>query len=124
MRRKYSGKVNTAVNINKHINITFRKSSFISVIATKILLIIVFFMMGIVVTRAEEPTRAQQSSACMGDAFKFCGLDIPDEKEIATCLKANFQKLTPKCRAMFPAPSVPIKTEPKRESLIKNKEKS
>jgi hypothetical protein len=44
---------------------------------------------------------AQERSACMGDAFKFCGSDIPNVSRIEACLKSNVSKLSPGCRAEF-----------------------
>jgi hypothetical protein len=42
---------------------------------------------------------AEQRSACMGDAFKFCSAEIPNIPKITTCMKANFSKLSPACKA-------------------------
>lgn len=44
----------------------------------------------------------QQQSACMGDAFRFCGADIPDVSKIEACLSQNRSDLTPACAAEFP----------------------
>ncbi|MDE2362732.1 MAG: hypothetical protein KGM42_08635 [Hyphomicrobiales bacterium] len=44
---------------------------------------------------------AEQRSDCMGDAFKFCGADIPDVPKIEACLKSNLGQLTPACRSEF-----------------------
>ena len=44
---------------------------------------------------------AEQRSACMGDAFKFCGSDIPNVSKIEACLKSNVEKLSPACHAEF-----------------------
>ena len=44
---------------------------------------------------------AQERSACMGDAFKFCFSDIPDVSKIEACMEKNESKLTPACRAEF-----------------------
>jgi hypothetical protein len=41
----------------------------------------------------------EQRSACMGDAFKFCSSEIPNIPRITACMKANFSKLSPACRA-------------------------
>ena len=41
----------------------------------------------------------EQRSACMGDAFKFCSAEIPNIPKITTCMKANFSKLSPACKA-------------------------
>jgi hypothetical protein len=44
---------------------------------------------------------AEERSACMGDAFKFCFSDIPDVAKIEACLERDRDKLTPACRAEF-----------------------
>jgi hypothetical protein len=44
---------------------------------------------------------AEQRSACMGDAFQFCGSDIPDVEKITACLKKNVKQISPACQAQF-----------------------
>lgn len=44
---------------------------------------------------------AEERSACMGDAFKFCMSDIPDVSKIEACMEKNESQLTPACRAEF-----------------------
>jgi hypothetical protein len=44
---------------------------------------------------------AQERSACMGDAFKFCSADIPNVSAIEACLAKNVRDLTPACRVEF-----------------------
>ena len=41
----------------------------------------------------------EQRSACMGDAFKFCSAEIPNIPKITACMKANYSKLSPACKA-------------------------
>jgi len=41
----------------------------------------------------------EQRSACMGDAFKFCSSEIPNIPKITACMKANYSKLSPACKA-------------------------
>ncbi len=43
----------------------------------------------------------QDRSACMGDAFRFCGADIPNVGRIEACLMQNRSSLTPACAAEF-----------------------
>jgi hypothetical protein len=38
---------------------------------------------------------AQQRTACMGDAFRFCSADIPNVSRIETCLLQNRERLRP-----------------------------
>jgi hypothetical protein len=47
---------------------------------------------------------AEQRSACIGDAFRLCGSEIPDVSRITSCMKANFSKLSPGCKARFHVP--------------------
>jgi len=54
---------------------------------------------------------AEQRSACMGDAFKFCLSDIPRVAAIEACLERNESKLTPACQAEF-GPSKKTKLRP------------
>lgn len=55
---------------------------------------------------------AQDRSACMGDAFKFCGADIPNVSRIEACLSQNRNGLTPACAAEFqPAGKTNLRSE-------------
>lgn len=55
--------------------------------------------MTVVAARAQGT--AQERSACMGDAFRFCTSDIPNVSEIEACLIQNRPQLTPACSAEF-----------------------
>jgi hypothetical protein len=44
---------------------------------------------------------AEERSACMGDAKKFCNSDIPHVSKVVACLKANKSTLAPACQAEF-----------------------
>jgi hypothetical protein len=46
---------------------------------------------------------AEQRSACMGDAFRFCSQDIPNVSRIEACLLQNRERLRPACQAQFDA---------------------
>lgn len=65
----------------------------------------VFGIAAVIVCMSPAHSRAQgtaeERSACMGDAFKYCGSDIPNVSKIEACLKANIGKLKPACRAEF-----------------------
>jgi hypothetical protein len=41
----------------------------------------------------------EQRSACMGDAFRLCSSEIPNVERITACLKANYSKVSPGCKA-------------------------
>ena len=43
----------------------------------------------------------EQRSACIGDAFRLCGPEIPDVSRITACMKANFSRLSPACKVVF-----------------------
>ncbi|EKS33232.1 hypothetical protein [Afipia clevelandensis] len=53
---------------------------------------------------------SDQRSACMGDAFRFCGADIPNVAKIEACLGQNRANLTPACAAEF---------QPAQKTLLK-----
>jgi hypothetical protein len=44
---------------------------------------------------------AEERSACIGDAFRFCSADIPNVSQIESCLVSNVSLLTPPCKAEF-----------------------
>ena len=44
---------------------------------------------------------AEQRSACMGDAFEFCGSEIPDATRVEACLRKNLRKISPACQSQF-----------------------
>jgi hypothetical protein len=46
---------------------------------------------------------AEQRSACMGDAFRLCGSDIPFVSRIEACMIRKLDELSPGCRAEFRA---------------------
>ena len=43
-------------------------------------------------------------SACMDDALKLCGDEIPFISEIEDCLESNMPQLSAKCRKEFSGP--------------------
>jgi hypothetical protein len=50
----------------------------------------------------------EQQQACSGDAFEFCGAEIPDVDRVTVCMIRNKSRLSPGCRAHFrlePEPS-------------------
>jgi hypothetical protein len=50
----------------------------------------------------------EQQQACSGDAFQFCGPEIPDVDRVTACMIRNKSRLSPGCRAHFrpdPEPS-------------------
>ncbi|MEM5434107.1 hypothetical protein [Paraburkholderia diazotrophica] len=49
-------------------------------------------------------TRDEQTKACKHDAIRFCAIHIPNRQKIEACMKAHYDKLSPKCQAMFDAP--------------------
>ncbi len=51
-------------------------------------------------TAAAQGT-AQERSACIGDAFRFCAADIPDVPRIEACLAHKQNELSPACQAEF-----------------------
>ncbi len=57
---------------------------------------------------------AEERSACMGDALRFCAGDIPNVSKIESCLDSKKSELTPACQAEF-KPSQAKKTKLKTE---------
>jgi len=49
-------------------------------------------------------TRDEQTKACKHDAIKFCAIHIPNKEKIEACMKQHYDKLSPKCQAMFDPP--------------------
>jgi hypothetical protein len=50
-------------------------------------------------------TRDEQTKACRGDAIKYCAIHIPHKDKIEECMKKHYDKLSPRCQAMFDEPS-------------------
>ena len=44
---------------------------------------------------------AEQRAACTGDAFRLCAGEIPNVARITACMKVNFSRLSPGCKAVF-----------------------
>lgn len=55
---------------------------------------------------------AEQRSACMGDAFQFCGSEIPDATRVEACLRKNLRKISPACQAQFRPASARARPRP------------
>jgi hypothetical protein len=53
---------------------------------------------------ANAHNTAQQVSACIGDAFRYCSSEIPSSTRVEACLISNKSKLTSSCRAQFDEP--------------------
>ncbi len=43
----------------------------------------------------------QEQQACMGDAFRLCGSEIPDVSRITACMVRRQTELSPSCRVYF-----------------------
>lgn len=43
----------------------------------------------------------EQRAACTGDAFQFCGPEIPDPDKVGACLRKNIRLISADCRAQF-----------------------
>lgn len=44
---------------------------------------------------------ARQRAACTRDAFRFCARDIPNVRRVKVCMIRNFDRLSPRCQAVF-----------------------
>lgn len=43
----------------------------------------------------------EQQQACMGDAFRLCGGEIPDVERVRACMNRSKSQLSPGCRVHF-----------------------
>jgi hypothetical protein len=50
----------------------------------------------------------EQQQACTGDAFQFCGPEIPDVDRVTACMIRNKSRLSAGCRAHFRAGPEPV----------------
>jgi hypothetical protein len=55
----------------------------------------------------------EQQQACMGDAFRLCGSEIPDVDRITTCMIRRHTELSAGCRAQFRAPEPVASARPR-----------
>ena len=63
------------------------------------------------VASADDGT-PEQRAACIGDAFRLCGPEIPDVNRITACMKVNFSRLSQGCKAVVQGPvSQPTPTQ-------------
>jgi len=54
----------------------------------------------------------EQRAACTGDAFQFCGAEIPNATLVEACLRKNIRKISPACQSMFRPVSSRARTTP------------
>ena len=52
-------------------------------------------------TEAFEIT-AEQREACMGDAVRLCGSEIPDVDRVLVCMRAKKSQVSARCKATIP----------------------
>ena len=62
-------------------------------------------VMLLIATTANAQGTADQASACMGDAFRLCGPEIPNAARIEACLESKKRQLSTACRAQFEEPA-------------------
>jgi hypothetical protein len=55
-------------------------------------------------SRAYTP---EQQQACSDDAFRLCGVDIPDVDRVTACMIRNKSQLSPGCRIHFRSDAEP-----------------
>ena len=64
----------------------------------------------------------EQQQACTGDAFQFCGSEIPDVDRVTACMIRNKSRLSAGCRSHFqqgPEPSEAAATPAGRPMSIR-----
>lgn len=42
-----------------------------------------------------------EQQACQDDVYALCGQAIPDQNRIASCLRQNWSKVSPRCRSVM-----------------------
>ena len=65
------------------------------------ILLIAGFSLGAVQSGQAFEVTAEQQQACEPDAFRLCSSEIPDGARVAACMKANEERLSLPCRAVF-----------------------
>ena len=50
---------------------------------------------------ASQAYTGEQQQACMGDAFRLCGAEIPDVDRVTACMVRRQVELSPGCRVYF-----------------------
>ncbi len=68
---------------------------------TRIFSVAAALLMALVASSAQAQGTAEQRSACMGDAFRFCSAYIPNVSAIERCLQNHVNTLSPACRSEF-----------------------
>ncbi len=53
------------------------------------------------ITNAMARDSREERAACQGDVRRLCDEFVPDEGEIAACLRAHFKQISPACRAVM-----------------------
>ena len=58
--------------------------------------------MGVIAVSAQEPSyNIDDVTACSSDAMRLCRDRLPDLDAIQSCMKANYDRLRPACKARF-----------------------
>lgn len=53
----------------------------------------------------------EQQQACMGDAFRLCGPEIPDVSRVGACMVRRQAELSPGCRVYFRQEETAVKPQ-------------
>ena len=55
------------------------------------------------VTKAQAfEITAEQREACMGDAMRLCGSEIPDVDRVLACMRSKKSQVSARCKATIP----------------------
>lgn len=58
--------------------------------------------MGVITASSQEPNyNIDDVTACSSDAMRLCRDRLPDLEAIQSCMKANYDRLRPACKARF-----------------------
>ncbi len=65
--------------------------------------VLLAFATGVTTALAEQPPTytIEDVTACSQDAMKICRDKLPDLDAIESCMKANYARLRPACKARF-----------------------
>ena len=74
-------------------------NSFTSKLRQAGLALAIAFTVSAVSTSQSFAFSAEAQAQCTGDAFKLCSSEIPNIPKITACMKANYPKLSPACKA-------------------------
>jgi len=71
-------------------------------------------------TTAAVGETLEERQGCIGDAFQFCQMEVPDRDRVFACLTNNRNVISAACHAIM-APYLPRDPQPKSKSMLKGR---